>query len=94
MFTWRCLILWAVLVTATLSAARPAPTLPDQGKSHVLCPRAMHHIPRLCVVSQCWSFPHHPHKHHPGAAALLSLLSKRSTRLCSGVGGVTLYCWH
>ncbi|XP_055676244.1 fibroblast growth factor receptor 1 isoform X1 [Falco peregrinus] len=30
MFTWRCLILWAVLVTATLSAARPAPTLPDQ----------------------------------------------------------------
>lgn len=32
MFTWRCLILWAVLVTAALSAARPAPTLPDQGK--------------------------------------------------------------
>ncbi|NWV27916.1 FGFR1 factor, partial [Origma solitaria] len=30
MFTWRCLILWAVLVAATLSAARPAPTLPDQ----------------------------------------------------------------
>nr|XP_025970025.1 fibroblast growth factor receptor 1 isoform X5 [Dromaius novaehollandiae] len=30
MFTWRCLILWAVLVTATLSAARPAPTLPEQ----------------------------------------------------------------
>uniref|UniRef100_G1MT22 Fibroblast growth factor receptor n=1 Tax=Meleagris gallopavo TaxID=9103 RepID=G1MT22_MELGA len=30
MFTWRSLILWAVLVTATLSAARPAPTLPDQ----------------------------------------------------------------
>ncbi|XP_061871928.1 fibroblast growth factor receptor 1 isoform X4 [Colius striatus] len=30
MFTWRCLILWAVLVTATLSIARPAPTLPDQ----------------------------------------------------------------
>ncbi|XP_068012851.1 fibroblast growth factor receptor 1 isoform X3 [Melanerpes formicivorus] len=30
MFTWRCLILWAVLVTATLSTARPAPTLPDQ----------------------------------------------------------------
>ncbi|KAM8990390.1 fibroblast growth factor receptor 1 isoform 3-T3 [Ara ararauna] len=30
MFTWRCLILWAVLVTAMLSAARPAPTLPDQ----------------------------------------------------------------
>jgi len=32
MLTWRCLILWAVLVTAALSAARPAPTLPDQGK--------------------------------------------------------------
>ncbi|NWR80376.1 FGFR1 factor, partial [Centropus unirufus] len=30
MCTWRCLILWAVLVTAALSAARPAPTLPDQ----------------------------------------------------------------
>ncbi|XP_054036787.1 fibroblast growth factor receptor 1 isoform X4 [Rissa tridactyla] len=30
MFTWRCLILWAVLVTAALSVARPAPTLPDQ----------------------------------------------------------------
>ncbi|NXP10233.1 FGFR1 factor, partial [Thinocorus orbignyianus] len=30
MFTWRCFILWAVLVTAVLSAARPAPTLPDQ----------------------------------------------------------------
>ncbi|KAI6073567.1 Fibroblast growth factor receptor 1 [Aix galericulata] len=30
MLTWRCLILWAVLVTAALSAARPAPTLPDQ----------------------------------------------------------------
>ncbi|XP_074708166.1 fibroblast growth factor receptor 1 isoform X5 [Strix uralensis] len=30
MFAWRCLILWAVLVTAALSAARPAPTLPDQ----------------------------------------------------------------
>ncbi|NXY64664.1 FGFR1 factor, partial [Callaeas wilsoni] len=30
MFTWRCLILWAVLVAAVLSAARPAPTLPDQ----------------------------------------------------------------
>uniref|UniRef100_A0A663MIL5 Uncharacterized protein n=1 Tax=Athene cunicularia TaxID=194338 RepID=A0A663MIL5_ATHCN len=33
MFAWRCLILWAVLVTAALSAARPAPTLPDQGKT-------------------------------------------------------------
>ncbi|KAG6932190.1 fibroblast growth factor receptor 1 [Chelydra serpentina] len=30
MFTWRCLLFWAVLVTATLCAARPAPTLPDQ----------------------------------------------------------------
>ncbi|XP_023796543.1 fibroblast growth factor receptor 1 isoform X2 [Cyanistes caeruleus] len=30
MFTWRCLILWAVLVAAALSAARPAPTLPNQ----------------------------------------------------------------
>uniref|UniRef100_A0A8B9P0D1 Fibroblast growth factor receptor n=1 Tax=Apteryx owenii TaxID=8824 RepID=A0A8B9P0D1_APTOW len=30
MLTWRCLILWAVLVAATLSAARPAPTLPEQ----------------------------------------------------------------
>ncbi|XP_051667956.1 fibroblast growth factor receptor 1 isoform X4 [Manacus candei] len=30
MFTWRCLILWAVLVAAALSAARPAPSLPDQ----------------------------------------------------------------
>ncbi|NXH11611.1 FGFR1 factor, partial [Bucco capensis] len=37
MFTWRCLLLWAVLVTATLSAARPAPTLPDQAlpKAHI-----------------------------------------------------------
>ncbi|XP_038016297.1 fibroblast growth factor receptor 1 isoform X3 [Motacilla alba alba] len=30
MWTWRCLILWAVLVAAALSAARPAPTLPEQ----------------------------------------------------------------
>ncbi|XP_043392247.1 fibroblast growth factor receptor 1 isoform X6 [Chelonia mydas] len=30
MFTWRCLLFWAVLVTATLCSARPAPTLPDQ----------------------------------------------------------------
>ncbi|XP_071883351.1 fibroblast growth factor receptor 1 isoform X4 [Anas platyrhynchos] len=35
MLTWRCLILWAVLVTAALSAARPAPTLPDQAKIEV-----------------------------------------------------------
>lgn len=41
MFTWRCLILWAVLVAAALSAARPAPTLPDQGKRHPLLPRAV-----------------------------------------------------
>uniref|UniRef100_A0A8C4VH46 Uncharacterized protein n=1 Tax=Gopherus evgoodei TaxID=1825980 RepID=A0A8C4VH46_9SAUR len=32
MFTWRCLLFWAVLVTATLCTARPAPTLPEQGK--------------------------------------------------------------
>ncbi|XP_068030750.1 fibroblast growth factor receptor 1 isoform X3 [Anomalospiza imberbis] len=30
MWTWRCLILWAVLVAAALSTARPAPTLPEQ----------------------------------------------------------------
>ncbi|XP_072834969.2 fibroblast growth factor receptor 1 isoform X1 [Pogona vitticeps] len=30
MFMWKCLILWAVLVTATLSTARPAQTLPEQ----------------------------------------------------------------
>ncbi|KAJ7305198.1 hypothetical protein JRQ81_011106 [Phrynocephalus forsythii] len=30
MWTWKGLILWAVLVTATLSTARPAQTLPDQ----------------------------------------------------------------
>uniref|UniRef100_A0A8C0H5P3 Fibroblast growth factor receptor n=1 Tax=Chelonoidis abingdonii TaxID=106734 RepID=A0A8C0H5P3_CHEAB len=30
MFTWRCLLFWAVLVTATLCTARPAPTLPEQ----------------------------------------------------------------
>ncbi|XP_029459800.1 fibroblast growth factor receptor 1 isoform X2 [Rhinatrema bivittatum] len=30
MFSWRNLLFWAVLVTATLSAARPAPTLPEQ----------------------------------------------------------------
>ncbi|XP_061448536.1 fibroblast growth factor receptor 1 isoform X1 [Rhineura floridana] len=30
MFTWKYLILWAVLVTATLSTARPAQTLPEQ----------------------------------------------------------------
>uniref|UniRef100_A0A670YIX7 receptor protein-tyrosine kinase n=1 Tax=Pseudonaja textilis TaxID=8673 RepID=A0A670YIX7_PSETE len=30
MFTWKCLILGAVLVIATLSTARPAQTLPEQ----------------------------------------------------------------
>ncbi|XP_060107670.1 fibroblast growth factor receptor 1 isoform X5 [Heteronotia binoei] len=30
MFTWKSLVLWAVLVTATLSIARPAQTLPEQ----------------------------------------------------------------
>uniref|UniRef100_A0A8C5U996 Uncharacterized protein n=1 Tax=Malurus cyaneus samueli TaxID=2593467 RepID=A0A8C5U996_9PASS len=32
MFTWRCLILWAVLVTAR-SALPARPTLPEQGKA-------------------------------------------------------------
>lgn len=32
MFTWKSLVLWAVLVTATLSIARPAQTLPEQGR--------------------------------------------------------------
>lgn len=44
MLTWRCLILWAVLVTAALSAARPAPTLPDQGKASTAATPA----PSLC----------------------------------------------
>uniref|UniRef100_A0A8B9BD94 Uncharacterized protein n=1 Tax=Anser brachyrhynchus TaxID=132585 RepID=A0A8B9BD94_9AVES len=43
MFTWRCLILWAVLVTAALSAARPAPTLPDQGKASAAAAPALLH---------------------------------------------------
>uniref|UniRef100_A0A803T5X6 Fibroblast growth factor receptor n=1 Tax=Anolis carolinensis TaxID=28377 RepID=A0A803T5X6_ANOCA len=30
MLTWKCLLLWAVLVTATLTTARPAQTLPEQ----------------------------------------------------------------
>ncbi|XP_051038113.1 fibroblast growth factor receptor 1 isoform X9 [Phodopus roborovskii] len=30
MWSWRCLLFWAVLVTATLCTARPAPTLPEQ----------------------------------------------------------------
>lgn len=32
MWSWKCLLFWAVLVTATLCTARPAPTLPEQGK--------------------------------------------------------------
>ncbi|XP_075842515.1 fibroblast growth factor receptor 1 isoform X8 [Microtus pennsylvanicus] len=31
MWSWRCLLFWAVLVTAALCRARPAPTLPEQG---------------------------------------------------------------
>ncbi|XP_028710643.1 fibroblast growth factor receptor 1 isoform X6 [Peromyscus maniculatus bairdii] len=30
MWSWRCLLFWAVLVTAALCMARPAPTLPEQ----------------------------------------------------------------
>ncbi|XP_075842516.1 fibroblast growth factor receptor 1 isoform X9 [Microtus pennsylvanicus] len=30
MWSWRCLLFWAVLVTAALCRARPAPTLPEQ----------------------------------------------------------------
>ncbi|KAB0351848.1 hypothetical protein FD754_016705 [Muntiacus muntjak] len=30
MWSRKCLLFWAVLVTATLCAARPAPTLPEQ----------------------------------------------------------------
>ncbi|NP_001073378.1 fibroblast growth factor receptor 1 isoform 3 precursor [Mus musculus] len=30
MWGWKCLLFWAVLVTATLCTARPAPTLPEQ----------------------------------------------------------------
>ncbi|XP_062069596.1 fibroblast growth factor receptor 1 isoform X3 [Lepus europaeus] len=30
MWSWKCLLFWAVLVTATLCTARPAPTLPEQ----------------------------------------------------------------
>ncbi|XP_027251136.1 fibroblast growth factor receptor 1 isoform X9 [Chionomys nivalis] len=30
MWSWRCLLFWAVLVTAALCTARPAPTLPEQ----------------------------------------------------------------
>lgn len=33
MWSWKCLLFWAVLVTATLCTARPAPTLPEQGKA-------------------------------------------------------------
>ncbi|XP_045677285.1 fibroblast growth factor receptor 1 isoform X6 [Phyllostomus hastatus] len=30
MWSWKCLLFWAVLVTATLCTARPAPTSPEQ----------------------------------------------------------------
>ncbi|XP_014641837.1 PREDICTED: fibroblast growth factor receptor 1 isoform X5 [Ceratotherium simum simum] len=30
MWSWKCLLFWAVLVTATLCTARPGPTLPEQ----------------------------------------------------------------
>ncbi|KAM9194263.1 fibroblast growth factor receptor 1 isoform 4-T4 [Dugong dugon] len=30
MWSWKCLLFWAVLVTATLCTARPPPTLPEQ----------------------------------------------------------------
>nr|XP_021537253.1 fibroblast growth factor receptor 1 isoform X2 [Neomonachus schauinslandi]XP_035965787.1 fibroblast growth factor receptor 1 isoform X10 [Halichoerus grypus] len=30
MWSWKCLLFWAVLVTAALCTARPAPTLPEQ----------------------------------------------------------------
>ena len=33
MWSWKCLLFWAVLVTATLCTARPAPTSPEQGKA-------------------------------------------------------------
>uniref|UniRef100_A0A452REX1 Uncharacterized protein n=1 Tax=Ursus americanus TaxID=9643 RepID=A0A452REX1_URSAM len=33
MWGWKGLLFWAVLVTATLCTARPAPTLPEQGKA-------------------------------------------------------------
>lgn len=33
MWSWKCLLFWAVLVTAALCTARPAPTLPEQGKA-------------------------------------------------------------
>lgn len=32
MWGWRGLLFWAVLVTATLCTARPAPTLPEQAQ--------------------------------------------------------------
>ena len=33
MWSRKCLLFWAVLVTATLCTAKPAPTLPEQGKA-------------------------------------------------------------
>uniref|UniRef100_A0A8B9NVN8 Uncharacterized protein n=1 Tax=Accipiter nisus TaxID=211598 RepID=A0A8B9NVN8_9AVES len=56
MFTWRCLILWAVLVTAALSAARPAPTLPDQGKTNKP-PRPCRGTPGSLVLCGSWQRP-------------------------------------
>ncbi|XP_032960087.1 fibroblast growth factor receptor 1 isoform X9 [Rhinolophus ferrumequinum] len=38
MWSWKCLLFWAVLVTATLCTARPAPTLPEQGKAQDALP--------------------------------------------------------
>ncbi|XP_058381226.1 fibroblast growth factor receptor 1 isoform X6 [Diceros bicornis minor] len=32
MWSWKCLLFWAVLVTATLCTARPGPTLPEQAQ--------------------------------------------------------------
>ncbi|ELV09827.1 Basic fibroblast growth factor receptor 1 [Tupaia chinensis] len=32
MWSWKCLLFWAVLVTATLCTARPAPTSPEQAQ--------------------------------------------------------------
>nr|XP_045254986.1 fibroblast growth factor receptor 1 isoform X5 [Macaca fascicularis] len=32
MWSWKCLLFWAVLVTATLCTARPSPTLPEQAQ--------------------------------------------------------------
>nr|ABW87255.1 FGFR1/PLAG1 fusion variant 3 [Homo sapiens] len=49
MWSWKCLLFWAVLVTATLCTARPSPTLPEQGCLLVLpwpylAPRMLHSV--------------------------------------------------